>query len=86
MMYTAIQRVPRIVIELICKCDIGRLRNILLTPENIAAERDVIIEETQPAAPRLTERRIPRTVLERASNPNHRYGTAVIGGCMKCAS
>ena len=77
--YTAyFQRVAADRLELMMQMESDRMRNIRLTPENIATERDVIIEErnqrteNDPSA-------LFREQLNAAQYLNHRYGTPVIG-------
>jgi zinc protease len=77
--YTAyFQRVAADRLELMMQMESDRMKNIRLTPENIATERDVIIEErnqrteNDPAA-------LFREQMSAAQYLNHRYGTPVIG-------
>ena len=77
--YTAyFQRVAADRLELMLQMESDRMKNIRLTPENIATERDVIIEErnqrteNDPSA-------LFREQLNAAQYLNHRYGTPVIG-------
>ena len=77
--YTAyFQRVAADRLELMMQMESDRMKNIRLTPENIATERDVIIEErnqrteNDPSA-------LFREQLNAAQYLNHRYGTPVIG-------
>jgi zinc protease len=77
--YTAyFQRVAADRLELMMRMESDRMKNIRLTPENIATERDVIIEErnqrteNDPAA-------LFREQMSAAQYLNHRYGTPVIG-------
>jgi len=77
--YTAyFQRVAADRLELMMQMESDRMKNIRLTPENIATERDVIIEErnqrteNDPAA-------LFREQMSAAQYLNHRYGTPIIG-------
>ena len=77
--YTAyFQRVAADRLELMMRMESDRMKNIRLTPENIATERDVIIEErnqrteNDPSA-------LFREQLNAAQYLNHRYGTPIIG-------
>ena len=77
--YTAyFQRVAADRLELMMQMESDRMKNIRLTPENIATERDVIIEErnqrteNDPSA-------LFREQLNAAQYLNHRYGTPIIG-------
>ena len=77
--YTAyFQRVAADRLELMMQMESDRMKNIRLTPENIATERDVIIEErnqrteNDPSA-------LFREQMSAAQYLNHRYGTPVIG-------
>lgn len=77
--YTAyFQRVAADRLELMMEMESDRMKNIRLTPENIATERDVIIEErnqrteNDPAA-------LFREQMNAAQYLNHRYGTPIIG-------
>jgi zinc protease len=77
--YTAyFQRVAADRLELMIQMESDRMKNIRLTPENIATERDVIIEErnqrteNDPSA-------LFREQLNAAQYLNHRYGTPIIG-------
>ena len=77
--YTAYhQRVAADRLELMMEMESDRMRNIRLTPENIATERDVIIEERN----QRTESN-PGALMSEQMNAaqylNHRYGSPVIG-------
>ena len=77
--YTAyFQRVVADRLELMMTMEADRMKNIRLTPENIATERDVIIEERN----QRTENN-PQALfgeqLSAAQYLNHRYGTPIIG-------
>ncbi|OAN76008.1 zinc protease [Sulfitobacter sp. EhC04] len=77
--YTAYhQRVAADRLELMMEMESDRMRNIRLTPENIATERDVIIEERN----QRTENN-PGALMGEQMNAaqylNHRYGTPIIG-------
>ncbi len=77
--YTAyFQRVAADRLELMMTMEADRMKNIRLTPENIATERDVIIEERN----QRTENN-PQALfgeqLSAAQYLNHRYGTPIIG-------
>ena len=54
------------------------MKNIRLTPENIATERDVIIEERNQRTEN-SPRRLFGEQLNAAQYLNHRYGTPIIG-------
>ena len=77
--YTAyFQRVASDRLELMMQMESDRMKNIRLTPENIATERDVIIEERN----QRTENdpgALFREQMNAAQYLNHRYGTPVIG-------
>ena len=77
--YTAyFQRIAADRLELMMTMEADRMKNIRLTPENIATERDVIIEERN----QRTENN-PQALfgeqISAAQYLNHRYGTPVIG-------
>lgn len=77
--YTAyFQRVAADRLELMMMMEADRMKNIRLTPENIATERDVIIEERN----QRTENN-PQALFGEQINAaqylNHRYGTPIIG-------
>jgi zinc protease len=77
--YTAyFQRVAADRLELMMTMEADRMKNIRLTPENIATERDVIIEERN----QRTENN-PQALfgeqISAAQYLNHRYGTPIIG-------
>ena len=77
--YTAyFQRVAADRLELMMTMESDRMKNIRLTPANIATERDVIIEERN----QRTENN-PQALfgeqLSAAQYLNHRYGTPIIG-------
>jgi zinc protease len=77
--YTAyFQRVAADRLELMMQMESDRMKNIRLTPDNIATERDVIIEERN----QRTEND-PGALFQEQMNAaqylNHRYGTPVIG-------
>ena len=77
--YTAyFQRVAADRLELMMQMEADRMKNIRLTPDNIATERDVIIEERN----QRTEND-PGALFQEQMNAaqylNHRYGTPVIG-------
>ncbi|WP_187428243.1 putative zinc protease [Roseobacter fucihabitans] len=77
--YTAyFQRVAADRLELMMRMESDRMRNIRLTEENIATERDVIIEErnqrTENSAGALFGEQ-----LSAAQYLNHRYGVPIIG-------
>lgn len=77
--YTAyFQRVAADRLELMMTMESDRMKNIRLTPENIATERDVIIEERN----QRTENN-PQALFGEQINAvqylNHRYGTPIIG-------
>jgi len=77
--YTAyFQRVAADRLELMMTMEEDRMKNIRLTPENIATERDVIIEERN----QRTENNVQALFGEQtaaAQYLNHRYGTPIIG-------
>ncbi len=77
--YTAyFQRVAADRLELMMTMEADRMKNIRLTPENIATERDVIIEERN----QRTENNVQALFGEQtaaAQYLNHRYGTPIIG-------
>tara|TARA_R110001606_G_scaffold397399_2_gene573746 strand:- start:1020 stop:2363 length:1344 start_codon:yes stop_codon:yes gene_type:complete len=77
--YTAyFQRVASDRLELMMQMESDRMKNIRLTPENIATERNVIIEERN----QRTENdpgALFREQMNAAQYLNHRYGTPVIG-------
>lgn len=77
--YTAyFQRVAADRLELMMQMESDRMKNIRLTPENIATERDVIIEERN----QRTENSPGALFNEQMSATqylNHRYGTPIIG-------
>ena len=77
--YTAyFQRVAADRLELMMTMEADRMKNIRLTPENIATERDVIIEERN----QRTENNPQAMFGEQLSATqylNHRYGTPIIG-------
>ncbi len=77
--YTAYhQRVAADRLELMMRMESDRMKNIRLTPENIATERNVILEErsqrtdSNPGA-------LFGEQMDAAQYLNHRYGTPVIG-------
>ena len=77
--YTAyFQRVAADRLELMMTMEADRMKNIRLTPENIATERNVIIEERN----QRTENN-PQALFGEQINAaqylNHRYGTPIIG-------
>ncbi len=77
--YTAyFQRVASDRLELMMKMEADRMRNIRLTEENIATERDVILEERN-----MRTDNSPRALFGEQLNAvqylNHRYGTPIIG-------
>ncbi|MGB7242558.1 MAG: pitrilysin family protein [Sulfitobacter sp.] len=77
--YTAyFQRIAADRLELMMRMESDRMRNIRLTPENIATERNVIIEERN----QRTENS-PQALFGEQRNAaqylNHRYGTPIIG-------
>lgn len=77
--YTAyFQRVAADRLELMMQMESDRMKNIRLTPENIATERDVILEErnqrTENSAGALFNEQ-----LSAAQYLNHRYGVPIIG-------
>jgi zinc protease len=77
--YTAyFQRVASDRLELMMTMEADRMKNIRLTPENIATERDVIIEERN----QRTENN-PQALFGEQINAsqylNHRYGVPIIG-------
>ena len=77
--YTAYyQRVAADRLELMMQMESDRMRNIRLTPENIATERDVIIEERNQRT-ESDPRALFSEQLSAAQYLNHRYGTPVIG-------
>ena len=77
--YTAyFQRVAADRLELMMQMESDRMKNIRLTPENIATERNVILEERN----QRTENSpgaLFNEQLSAAQYLNHRYGTPVIG-------
>ncbi|MEH6645889.1 M16 family metallopeptidase [Sulfitobacter sp.] len=77
--YTAyFQRIAADRLELMMTMEADRMKNIRLTPENIATERKVIIEERN----QRTENNPQALFGEQVSAAqylNHRYGTPVIG-------
>lgn len=77
--YTAyFQRIAADRLDLMMTMEADRMKNIRLTPENIATERDVIIEERN----QRTENN-PQALFGEQINAaqylNHRYGTPIIG-------
>lgn len=77
--YTAyFQRVAADRLELMMKMESDRMVNIRLTPENIATERDVILEERN-----MRVENNPRALFGEQMNAvqyhNHRYGVPIIG-------
>ncbi|MEQ6203228.1 pitrilysin family protein [Sulfitobacter sp. HNIBRBA2951] len=77
--YTAyFQRIAADRLELMMTMEADRMKNIRLTPENIATERDVIIEERN----QRTENN-PQALFGEQINAaqylNHRYGVPIIG-------
>ena len=77
--YTAyFQRVAADRLELMMTMEADRMKNIRLTPENIATERDVIIEERNQRTENNAQALFGEQ-LSAAQYLNHRYGTPIIG-------
>jgi zinc protease len=77
--YTAyFQRVAADRLELMMTMEADRMKNIRLTPENIATERDVIIEERNQRTENSPQALFGEQ-LSAAQYLNHRYGTPIIG-------
>lgn len=77
--YTAyFQRVAADRLELMMRMESDRMVNLRLTPENIATERDVILEERN-----MRVENNPRALFNEQANAvqyyNHRYGVPIIG-------
>lgn len=77
--YTAyFQRVAAERLELMMTMEADRMKNIQLTPENIATERNVIIEERNQRTENNPQALFSEQ-LSAAQYLNHRYGTPIIG-------
>jgi zinc protease len=77
--YTAyFQRVAADRLELMMTMEADRMKNIRLTPENIATERDVIIEERNQRTENNPQALFGEQIAA-AQYLNHRYGTPIIG-------
>nr|WP_232222889.1 pitrilysin family protein [Sulfitobacter guttiformis] len=77
--YTAyFQRVAADRLELMMSMEADRMKNIRLTPENIATERDVIIEERNQRTENNPQALFSEQ-MDAAQYLNHRYGTPIIG-------
>ncbi|MDG1067894.1 MAG: pitrilysin family protein, partial [Sulfitobacter sp.] len=77
--YTAyFQRVAANRLELMMTMEADRMKNIQLTPENIATERNVIIEERNQRTENNPQALFSEQ-LSAAQYLNHRYGTPIIG-------
>ncbi|MFC3614708.1 M16 family metallopeptidase [Lutimaribacter marinistellae] len=77
--YTAyFQRVASDRLELMMTMEADRMRNIRLTEENIATERDVILEERNMRTDN-NPRALFREQMDATQFLNHRYGTPIIG-------
>lgn len=77
--YTAyFQRVAADRLDLMMKMEADRMRNIRLTPANIATERKVIIEERNQRTEN-SPRALFNEQLRAAQYMNHRYGVPIIG-------
>lgn len=77
--YTAyFQRVAADRLELMMTMEADRMKNIQLTPENIATERNVIIEERNQRTENNPQALFSEQ-LSAAQYLNHRYGTPIIG-------
>lgn len=77
--YTAyFQRVAADRLDLMMKMEADRMRNIRLTPANIATERNVIIEERNQRTEN-SPRALFNEQLRAAQYMNHRYGVPIIG-------
>jgi zinc protease len=77
--YTAyFQRIAADRLELMMTMEADRMKNIRLTPENIATERNVIIEERNQRTENNPQALFGEQIAA-AQYLNHRYGTPVIG-------
>jgi len=77
--YTAyFQRIAADRLELMMRMESDRMKNIRLTPENIATERDVILEERNQRTDNDPGSLFNEQLMA-AQYLNHRYGTPVIG-------
>jgi zinc protease len=77
--YTAYyQRVAADRLELMMQMESDRMNNLLLTPEDIATERQVILEERNQRVDN-NPNALVREQINAAQFLNHRYGTPVIG-------
>ncbi|WP_223425335.1 M16 family metallopeptidase [Tateyamaria pelophila] len=77
--YTAyFQRVAADRLDLMMKMEADRMRNIRLTPANIATERNVIIEERNQRTEN-SPRALFNEQLRASQYLNHRYGVPIIG-------
>lgn len=77
--YTAyFQRVAADRLELMMQMEADRMRNINFTPENVATERDVILEERSQRTD-SNPRALYSEQINAAQYLNHRYGIPVIG-------
>ena len=77
--YTAyFQRVAADRLGLMMEMEADRMENLLLTPEDIATERDVILEERNQRVENSAGA-LAREQIRAAQYMNHRYGVPVIG-------
>ncbi len=77
--YTAyFQRIAADRLELMMQMESDRMKNIRLTPENIATERDVILEERNQRTDN-NPGSLFNEQMSAAQYLNHRYGTPIIG-------
>ena len=77
--YTAyFQRVAADRLELMMQMEADRMRNIRLTPANIATEREVILEERNQRTEN-SPRALFSEQLRASQYLNHRYGVPIIG-------
>lgn len=77
--YTAYyQNVPRASLEKVMQMEADRMKNLELKPEEVASERNVIIEERRERIDNQPQARLSEQVMS-ALFVNHPYGTPVIG-------
>jgi len=77
--YTAyFQRIAADRLDLMMSMEADRMKNIRLTPQNIATERDVIIEERNQRTENNPQALFGEQIAA-AQYLNHRYGTPIIG-------
>ncbi|WP_299550676.1 pitrilysin family protein [uncultured Tateyamaria sp.] len=77
--YTAyFQRVAADRLELMMRMEADRMRNINFTPQNVATERDVILEERNQRTD-SNPRALYSEQINAAQYLNHRYGVPIIG-------